>query len=102
MLMRLPAKRILQCKTASKHWYSLICYPLFFVEYAKRNSNPPLGLIMNGRTDPHPEFFFPHKDGSGPTSYFVCNPASGQTRTALVLEPQANLKLIAVNLALIH
>ncbi|KAM1216669.1 F-box protein At5g07610-like [Malus sylvestris] len=41
----------------------------------------------------------PHKDGSGPTSYFVCNPASGQTRTALVLEPQANLKLIAVNLA---
>ncbi|KAM2657642.1 hypothetical protein EV1_012978 [Malus domestica] len=134
MLMRLPAKRILQCKTTSKHWYSLICYPLFFVEYAKRNSNPPLGLIMNGRTDPQPEFFFvplqgeirppsyqtllcnreikiqnmcngllccaePHKDGSGPTSYFVCNPASGQTRTALVLEPQANLKLIAVNLA---
>ncbi|KAB2599984.1 F-box protein [Pyrus ussuriensis x Pyrus communis] len=40
----------------------------------------------------------PHKDGSGPT-YFVCNPASGQTRTARILEPQANWKLIAVNLA---
>ncbi|KAL4561415.1 hypothetical protein LXL04_033581 [Taraxacum kok-saghyz] len=50
ILLRLPVRSLLRCKSVSKHWYFLITIPNFKL-LRSRNRDPPSGMVVSNQTN---------------------------------------------------